>query len=141
MEQALEGTEVVIAYQPLAGEPEYPHAPMLEKYLEHIVLLPQGRREDPFIFAEHISKKFEDKQVAILIPGTHFDVSGTRHGRGGGWYDRFLARVPRTWLRIGVAYQTQISDTPLTRESWDKPMDWLLIEQEGGWALHKADSV
>lgn len=44
----------------------------------------------------------------ILVPGIAFDGSGRRLGRGGGFYDRFLARCgPRTRF-VGVALDEQI---------------------------------
>jgi 5-formyltetrahydrofolate cyclo-ligase len=44
---------------------------------------------------------------AVLIPAVAFDRSGRRVGYGGGYYDRFLPRVPRA-ARIGVVFACQI---------------------------------
>jgi 5-formyltetrahydrofolate cyclo-ligase len=41
-----------------------------------------------------------------LAPGLGFDLSGRRLGRGGGFYDRLLARVAGT--KCGVAFDPQI---------------------------------
>lgn len=71
-----------------------------------------------------------DKKTAILMPGRSFDSSGTRHGQGGGWYDRFLAAVPREWLRVGFCYERQFSPAPLVREAWDQPMDAVCVVNE-----------
>lgn len=65
--------------------------------------------------------------TAILMPGRRFDASGTRHGQGGGWYDRFLARVPSGWLRIGFCFDDQFSPAPLVRNAWDQPMDYVCV--------------
>lgn len=64
---------------------------------------------------------------AVLMPGRRFDAAGTRHGQGGGWYDRFLARVPDEWLRIGFSYDDQLSPTPLIRKEWDQQMDYVVV--------------
>ena len=43
-----------------------------------------------------------------LVPGVGFDAAGHRLGRGGGFYDRLLARVAGT--RCGVAFDEQMAE-------------------------------
>ena len=45
----------------------------------------------------------------VIVPGLAFDSAGGRLGRGGGFYDRFLALV-RPPVSIGVAFEEQIVD-------------------------------
>jgi 5,10-methenyltetrahydrofolate synthetase len=66
----------------------------------------------------------------IFLPGQKFDLTGTRKGRGYGWYDRLLAELPNNWIRIGVATASQIESTPLIRNPWDQPIDWLIWRDE-----------
>ncbi|MDO8511648.1 MAG: 5-formyltetrahydrofolate cyclo-ligase [bacterium] len=74
----------------------------------------------------------------LFLPGQKFDITGTRHGRGFGWYDRLLAGLPNEWIRIGIATESQISHTPLIRNPWDQPADWLIGEQnQRRWKIHK----
>ncbi|HOW98033.1 MAG TPA: 5-formyltetrahydrofolate cyclo-ligase [Kiritimatiellia bacterium] len=42
----------------------------------------------------------------VLVPGLAFDAKGRRLGRGGGHYDRLLART--AGLRVGVAFEAQL---------------------------------
>ena len=46
----------------------------------------------------------------VLVPGLAFDRRGHRLGRGEGYFDRFLARVPETTPTIGVCYDFQLVD-------------------------------
>jgi 5-formyltetrahydrofolate cyclo-ligase len=80
-------------------------------------------------------------ETVLLIPGRRFDAAGTRHGQGGGWYDRFLAHVPRTWLRVGFCFDDQLSPTPLIRESWDQAMDYVgVVDRKTGMiAIYSAE--
>lgn len=82
-----------------------------------------------------------DEPCAVLLPGSAFDAAGTRHGRGGGWYDRFLADVPRDWLRIGFCYRNQFSDIPLARMEWDVPMDAVVVIENGLARVYSANRV
>ncbi len=101
------------------------------------IILPDDKEADPFMWAEHCAEQFKNKKPYILIPGTQFDIHGTRHGKGGGWYDRFLSKVPSTWLKIGIAHESQVSFSPIKRESWDIPIDWLIVFGNGKWIVYK----
>lgn len=66
--------------------------------------------------------------AVILVPGLRFcPRTGGRLGRGGGYYDRFLARAPQA-LRVGVALEWQLQEG-LPMEPHDLPMDALMTDQ------------
>ena len=130
---ALRAADFIVGFSTLAGESDFGNF-LKEHGIEtkgHSTLT--DKNISPHEFAVGLSKMHREDKVVIFIPGREFDHSGTRHGRGGGWYDRFLKDVPRDWLRIGVLTQNQLSETPLTRESWDEPMDYLLFVTRGSW--------
>ncbi len=45
---------------------------------------------------------------AVIVPALAFDLDRNRLGRGGGFYDRFLASLPPHIPTIGVAFDSQI---------------------------------
>lgn len=47
----------------------------------------------------------------IIVPGLAFTTEGARLGRGGGYYDRFLARRPADAQAIGIGYRVQLVDS------------------------------
>jgi len=61
-----------------------------------------------------------------LVPGSAFDIFGGRVGSGAGFYDRFLPKFSD--LRIGVAFEAQISQTALDQEPFDARMALLCTE-------------
>lgn len=129
--------EASILYEPLNDEIDYNNQSFLFKMLTNNIVLPQAKNSDPFSWAAICSTKFRNTKTYILIPGTAFDTQGTRHGKGGGWYDRFLSKLPPTWLKIGIAYDSQISHSPLKRESWDVPVDYVLVRTSSTWIAYK----
>jgi 5-formyltetrahydrofolate cyclo-ligase len=63
----------------------------------------------------------EDVDV-VLVPGLAFDAHGFRVGYGGGYYDRLLLKLENA-VRLGIAYDEQLSATPLPHEEHDEPVD------------------
>jgi 5-formyltetrahydrofolate cyclo-ligase len=62
----------------------------------------------------------------VVVPGVAFSRDGLRLGRGGGYYDATLKRMPRAG-RVGVAFEAQIVPT-LPREPHDVPFDAVVCE-------------
>jgi 5-formyltetrahydrofolate cyclo-ligase len=71
-------------------------------------------------FAPDASEALVANETLFVVPGVAFDKRGVRLGRGGGWYDRALARYPGG-TRVGLAYDFQIVPR-LPRALWDVPM-------------------
>ena len=67
----------------------------------------------------------------VLVPLVAFSDSGTRLGRGGGFYDRYFLNRNGNWL-IGVAHEMQ-REPLLIPQSWDQPLD--AVVTEAGWTL------
>lgn len=120
-----------------SSKPDEPDCSSLHFLARSHVILPSSASLDPFLCAADLVRAHAGGLAVIFVPGRRFDFSGTRQGRGGGWYDRFLSRVPQEWIRVGVARPSDVSDTPLVRQPWDEPMDWLLIETNGAWTAHE----
>jgi len=63
-----------------------------------------------------------------------FDRRGFRLGYGGGFYDRYIAGLPRdtdVWL-VGLAYGFQIVEQ-LPAQDWDKPVHGVCGEEALLW--------
>ena len=62
----------------------------------------------------------------VLMPGVAFSEDGLRLGRGGGYYDATLKKMPRA-ARIGIGFDAQVVAT-LPREPHDVPLDAIVTE-------------
>lgn len=65
----------------------------------------------------------------LLIPGLAFTREGCRLGRGGGFYDRFLARVHPRATKIGICFHVQLR-AALPLEIHDHQVDYVVTEAE-----------
>ena len=79
-------------------------------------------RQDQRSFVE-----FDDIDC-VIVPGAAFDRSGNRLGLGGGYYDRFLKRVPKA-KRIALAFNFELCDKIPVAE-YDTKMDIIITEDE-----------
>lgn len=75
----------------------------------------------------------------VLMPGIAFDRSGGRLGRGGGFYDRFLARLSPTTTTIGICFGCQVVDR-IPREDHDAGVD-MLVTERGVEACRDPDEI
>jgi 5-formyltetrahydrofolate cyclo-ligase len=51
----------------------------------------------------------------VLVPGLAFDRLGHRLGHGRGYFDRLLARLPKTTSTVGLCFEFQLLDRLPTR--------------------------
>jgi 5-formyltetrahydrofolate cyclo-ligase len=68
----------------------------------------------------------------VLVPLVFADRHGTRIGHGKGHYDRALSNLREAGpvRTIGIAWETQISDTALPPDPWDVPLDAIATPAE-----------
>lgn len=67
-----------------------------------------------------------DKLDLVVVPGLAFDKWGNRLGRGAGYYDRFLARLPLKTMKMGLAFEFQMIDSVPAVEGQDIPLDLVI---------------
>ena len=119
----------IMAYLPLPGEAD--STPLIERALRERknVCVPHVDWESRAMQAARVASLDSDQfkvdrhgvrvprvieTVAIesialvIVPGLAFDERCRRLGRGGGFYDRFLARLPATIPTIGLAFERQV---------------------------------
>lgn len=121
IEEVLRQYDGLITYVPLRTEVDPILLPSVVFKKTHTI--PPRPSLSPSEEALRSLSVMKDSRVVILLPGRMFDAYGTRHGQGGGWYDRYLARVPEQWLRIGLCTSERFSNTALARAPHDQPVD------------------
>ena len=122
---AWQSARLVAAFLPLPGEPriaplwELPGAPAIciprvRGQVFDLVPLPDAgslaRADWRLDSAEFDALPAIDSAGVdlILVPGLAFTADGLRLGRGGGYYDRLLVKLPPHTRTIGVCFATQL---------------------------------
>ncbi|MCH9276206.1 5-formyltetrahydrofolate cyclo-ligase [Bifidobacterium amazonense] len=65
----------------------------------------------------------------VILPALLADATGTRLGRGGGWYDRALEHRAPDATVAAVCWQWEVVDRPLPREAHDVPVNAILTPE------------
>ena len=68
-----------------------------------------------------------DRLDLVVVPGIAFDKDKCRLGRGHGYYDRFLAKLPPETPTVGLAFDFQIVDRLPSREQHDFPVSRVIF--------------
>ncbi len=141
---AYAGAQIVALFDPLPAEPHvellwemaprrfvYPRVDGVEMALLEVpshtalVAAPGGARyREP---ADLTSEVPIERVGLILVPGLAFTRTGQRLGRGGGHYDRLLARTAPGTVKLGVCFGFQLLSS-LPTESHDVRLDGVISE-------------
>ena len=133
---AFRDAQVVLLYYPIHNEVDL--RPLLTKYAgQKTFLLPVTHRHSMEVrpydgedmmrkgrlgVPEPQTKTYKGAIDLILVPGVVFDQHRHRIGRGGGYYDKFLAKHPLT-KKIGVCYSFQLKKHSVPHRWNDIRMD------------------
>jgi 5-formyltetrahydrofolate cyclo-ligase len=71
--------------------------------------------------------------TVVVVPALAVDRRGMRLGRGGGSYDRALARVPAGVPVVALLHRGELVDE-LPAEPWDRPVG-AVVTPDGWWQL------
>jgi 5-formyltetrahydrofolate cyclo-ligase len=122
---------------------------LLEKK-EKRVIVPYTLKDKPIIFLSELKDFVElepktfgilepkekyirefnrEKLDVVIVPGIVFDKKGHRIGYGYGFYDRFLKTIKKDVVKIGLAFDFQLTDN-IPSEEHDVPLN-IIITEEG----------
>ena len=137
MSSEFKKAKVIVTYYPLANE--FDLSSMIISNPNKTWLLPRTIGKGHMLLFEvgelHELKDYEYGKIApptnkfykadqvdmVIMPGLAFDKAGYRLGRGMAYYDRFLAKLNKKAMTIGVIPKELLLD-PLPREEHDLPV-------------------
>jgi 5-formyltetrahydrofolate cyclo-ligase len=146
------GARAVAAYVPIGGEPGVSSDPPLPEVLHRAglrVVLPVLRRDADLDWAVYGGELVEAgrglreppgpwlgtaaiaRVDAVVVPALAVDRAGMRLGRGGGSYDRALARVRAGVPVVALLYDGELVDD-LPAEPHDRAVT-AVVTPGGGW--------
>ncbi len=103
----------------------YPRIDGTEMYFCPVAALDQLRL-GRFGVREPVTAPASEPPDVILVPGLAFGKDGSRLGRGGGFYDRFLSKLTGRTRKVGVGFEFQLLDS-LPMEPYDSWLDETVI--------------
>lgn len=116
----------VFAYEPLAGEPG--SIPLLEGLADRgaSILVPITRPDKDLDWirwpeSTTLGVQYVTSATILLVPALAIDRRGMRLGRGGGSYDRVLARLPEDVPVVALVHRGELFDE-IPTEPWDRPV-------------------
>ncbi len=75
------------------------------------------------------AKELDIREIdTVIVPGLAFDRLKNRLGRGGGFYDRLLGKLPNSTNKVGVAFDFQILESLPTNLLTDQRVDMIITE-------------
>lgn len=74
------------------------------------------------------AERFDKRDTLCIVPAMTFDSEGYRLGFGGGYYDRFLAKLENA-VTIGCCYDYLMCGKVPT-DSYDQKVDWVMTEKK-----------
>ena len=135
---------VIYGFSPLASEPDWKSG-MAD--VGKVIAYPRISGADLLFFVadcfvrgvlgahEPVEGELAPSAELILVPGLAFDRRGGRLGRGGGFYDRLLARRESAFV-LGVCFACQIVEE-VPGEEHDVKVDAVLTEADYFAALER----
>lgn len=86
---------------------------------------------EPEPLTENCLELQNDVHYCMLMPGLMFDKRGNRLGYGKGYYDKYLARVPKdvNITTIALSYESMVKDA-IPAEETDWRADYVVTENE-----------
>lgn len=65
----------------------------------------------------------------VIVPGVAFDKRGYRIGYGGGYYDRFIPRLPEKATTVSLAFDMQLIDK-IPTSHYDMAVQYIITEEQ-----------
>jgi len=121
IKEAIQKGKKVVVPITLSGEKELAVS-LISGNERELEVGPLGVRQPKRAYIRPINLKNID---VVVVPGLAFDTKNNRLGRGGGYYDSFLKKLPKSISTIGLAFDFQIVEN-LPTASHDVKVQTLL---------------
>ncbi|MFN7824362.1 MAG: 5-formyltetrahydrofolate cyclo-ligase [Pseudobdellovibrionaceae bacterium] len=113
------------AYEALADEPQLQSLFILRPEIKWV--FPRVISKTEMVFEDSSGLQYSPSEIhGLLIPGLAYDLSGVRLGRGGGYYDRYLAQYSGS--KWGICYSICL-EHELPADPWDQKVHCVWTEK------------